>query len=195
MSLTVIKSTQFERIIHYQHTLDAVLVHQVTRFITVGILFDNDEPLARRHDVGDGLVKIALETQVAVGHDADDLFALQHWQAGYLVLTGQIEHVTHGHVRRDGDGIFHHAALETFDLGNLRRLLFGVMFLCTMPMPPSCASAIAKRASVTVSIAADSSGIFREMLRVSWVRRLTSRGNTLECAGSSSTSSKVRLFG
>ena len=36
----------------------------------------------------------------------------------------------------------------------------GVMFLWTMPMPPSCASAIARRDSVTVSMAADSSGMF-----------------------------------
>ena len=36
----------------------------------------------------------------------------------------------------------------------------GDMFLWTMPMPPSWAMAIARRASVTVSIAADSSGMF-----------------------------------
>ena len=38
-----------------------------------------------------------------------------------------------------------------------------VIFLCTMPMPPSCAMAIARRASVTVSIAEDISGIFNEI--------------------------------
>src|SRR5574343_648927 len=43
-------------------------------------------------------------------------------------------------------------------------------------------------------MAADSSGRFRVMLRVSWVARLTSRGRTWECAGTSRTSSKVRAF-
>ena len=42
-----------------------------------------------------------------------------------------------------------------------------------MPMPPSWAMAIARRASVTVSIAADTSGRFRRMLRV---RRVASAG-------------------
>ena len=68
------------------------------------------------------------------------------------------------------------------------------MFLCTMPMPPSCASAMARRASVTVSMAADTSGIFSSMARVSRVFRLTSRGRTVEWAGTSETSSKVSAF-
>ena len=119
------ESAQFECIVHHQHALDTVLVHQVARFVAVGIFLDHDEPVARRHDVGDGLVEIALETQVAVGHDADDLLALHHRQAGYLVLAGQVEHIAHGHVRRNGNGIFHHAALETLDLGDLCRLFFG----------------------------------------------------------------------
>ncbi len=70
----------------------------------------------------------------------------------------------------------------------------GDMFLCTMPRPPSCAIAIARRASVTVSIAADSSGMFSVMLLVRRVARLTSRGTTREWAGTSRTSSNVSAF-
>ena len=58
-------------------------------------------------------------------------------------------------------------------------------------MPPSCAMAMARRASVTVSMAADTSGRFRLMLRESRVARLVSRGKTCEYAGTSNTSSKV----
>ena len=43
------------------------------------------------------------------------------------------------------------------------------MFLWTMPMPPSWASAMASRASVTVSMAAESSGRFSWIDRVSCV--------------------------
>ena len=67
----------------------------------------------------------------------------------------------------------------------------GDMFLCTTPMPPSCAMAMASRASVTVSMAADTSGMLSAMLRVRRVLRETSRGTTRECAGTSRTSSKV----
>ena len=38
----------------------------------------------------------------------------------------------------------------------------GVMFLWMMPRPPSCAMAMARRASVTVSIAAETSGMFSD---------------------------------
>src|SRR5438093_7344584 len=60
-----------------------------------------------------------------------------------------------------------------------------------MPMPPSCAMAMARRASVTVSIAADTSGMFSWMLRDRRVARLVSRGRTWEYAGTNNTSSKV----
>ena len=58
-------------------------------------------------------------------------------------------------------------------------------------MPPSCAIEMANLASVTVSMAAESKGRFREIERVKGVLRETSRGSTWECAGTSKTSSKV----
>ena len=61
-------------------------------------------------------------------------------------------------------------------------------------MPPSWAMAIARRASVTVSIAADTSGRFRVMFRESRVAREVSLGRTWENAGTSNTSSKVSAF-
>src|SRR3954454_14847839 len=67
-----------------------------------------------------------------------------------------------------------------------------VMFLCRTPMPPARAMAMAISASVTVSMAADTSGILRGMVRVRRVTVETSRGWTVECRGTSSTSSKVR---
>src|SRR5688572_12274441 len=70
----------------------------------------------------------------------------------------------------------------------------GDMFLWMMPIPPSWAMAIASRASVTVSMAEDTTGMLRPMLRVSRVLRLTSRGRTVEWAGTRRTSSKVKAF-
>src|SRR5450631_2266151 len=52
--------------------------------------------------------------------------------------------------------------------------------------------AIAIRASVTVSIAAETSGSFREMLRESWADVSTWLGMTSVAPGSRSTTSKVR---
>src|SRR6185369_1193575 len=50
---------------------------------------------------------------------------------------------------------------------------------------------MASRASVTVSMAADTSGRFSLMLRERWVAREVSRGRTWENAGTNRTSSKV----
>ena len=58
-------------------------------------------------------------------------------------------------------------------------------------MPPCWAIAIASPASVTVSIAAEISGMPSSISRVSRVPTSTSAGRTSEWAGSSSTSSKV----
>ncbi len=63
---------------------------------------------------------------------------------------------------------------------------------CRMPMPPWRAIAMAIRDSVTVSIAAETSGSLTEMLRDSRVEVSTSLGMTSVAPGSSSTSSKVR---
>ena len=60
---------------------------------------------------------------------------------------------------------------------------------CRMPRPPSRAMAIAIRASLTVSIAADSSGVATVMRRVTRDDVSASEGMTSVCPGRSSTSS------
>ncbi len=65
------------------------------------------------------------------------------------------------------------------------------MFLWMIPMPPSRAIAIAMRDSVTVSIAAATSGMGSRMERVSTDSMLVSLGCTEEWRGTSRTSSKV----
>ena len=64
-------------------------------------------------------------------------------------------------------------------------------FLCMMPSPPSWASAIAKADSVTVSIGAESTGMFRTIPAVRLDRVSASPGMTADRRGSNSTSSKV----
>src|SRR5688572_14222502 len=64
-------------------------------------------------------------------------------------------------------------------------------FLWMMPMPPCCAMAIAISDSVTVSIAALSSGTFNLMFLVSRVVTSTCAGRTVECRGTRRMSSNV----
>src|SRR5258705_6960178 len=65
-------------------------------------------------------------------------------------------------------------------------------FLWITPRPPCCAIAIASADSVTVSMAALTSGTFSRMLRVRRVETSTCVGRTVECCGTRRTSSKVR---
>src|SRR5262245_24081425 len=63
------------------------------------------------------------------------------------------------------------------------------------PRPPACAIAMARRDSVTVSMAAEMIGIESPMSRVIWVLVETSPGRTAELPGFIRTSSKVRYSG
>ena len=64
-----------------------------------------------------------------------------------------------------------------------------------MPSPPAWAMAMASRASVTVSIAAEMMGMERLIARVSRVAVETWAGSTEDAPGFISTSSKVRYSG
>src|SRR5882672_7238685 len=64
-------------------------------------------------------------------------------------------------------------------------------FLWMTPSPPCCAIAIARRDSVTVSMAALTSGTDSLIFRVSRVVTSTCVGTTRECRGTSRTSSNV----
>ena len=55
-----------------------------------------------------------------------------------------------------------------------------LMFLCSTPIPPSWAMAMAMADSVTVSMAALTKGMLSLMLRVKWVVVSTSLGKTSE---------------
>ena len=66
-----------------------------------------------------------------------------------------------------------------------------LMFLWMMPSPPSRAMAMARRLSVTVSIAAEMMGRLSESPSHSVVRRSTSFGKTSDACGMSRTSSNA----
>src|SRR5262249_51881088 len=69
------------------------------------------------------------------------------------------------------------------------------MFRWMKPIPPSWASAMARGASVTVSMAAETMGTLRAIRRVRRVVTSTSEGSTSDFCGTRRTSSKVRASG
>ena len=123
------QATQLEGIVDDQHALQAVLVHQRLGFLGAAALLHRDQAFARRHDAGHRLVEVRLETQIAIGDDADDGLAFEYRQTGNPVRTGQREHFAYRHRRHDGDRILEHAGFEALDLGHFGRLRLRLQIL------------------------------------------------------------------
>ena len=118
------ESLELELVVHNENTLEPVAMHEALGVLELGALGDGDQLVALGHDIGHRLIEIGLETQVAIGHDANDLAPVENRQSRDPVLSGQRQHVVHGHGGRDRDRVLDHAALETLDLGHLGRLGF-----------------------------------------------------------------------
>ena len=84
---------------------------------------------AGRHDIGHRLVEAGFKSKITVGDDADHLTAVDHRQAGNALGAGDLEHLAHGHLRRDSDRILDHARFESLDRCNLRGLHFDIHIL------------------------------------------------------------------
>src|SRR6266480_2632227 len=168
-----------------------MLVQEALCFIARSRLVHRDE-IVFRHQLGDGLVRVVGEAHIAVGQDAAEPArlirigaALDDGDAGNLVVGHQAQRVGQGLVGMDRDRVHDHPGLELLDLADL-----GLLRWMT-PRPPACAIAIASAPSVTVSIAAEISGMPSSISRVMRVRVSVSAGSTLEAAGTSMTSSNV----
>ena len=158
-----------------QQLLDAVLVQQLLR---LGLASTPSGTVTSLRVITalDRLLEVRLEAHVAVGEDADQRLPSGDRDAGDAVLRASARAPRERRLGRDGDRVDDHAALGLLDLGTSRACCSMVMFLWMTPMPPSRAMAMAVRASVTVSIAAETIGMFSRMLRVRRVRRLDRSG-------------------
>ena len=115
---------QLERVVDDQHAFELVTVHQRLAIGERGAFAYGDEPLARRHDLGHRGIESRLETQVAIGDDADHGLAIEHRKAGDAMLLGQLHHLPHGGARRDRDRVAQHAGFVALDLRDFSRLRF-----------------------------------------------------------------------
>ena len=117
-------------LIDHQQLLDAVLVQEPLGLVLADALAHRDE-LLLGHQLGDRLLGIGGEANVAVGEDADELpgaavaAAFHHRDAGNAVGLHQVERVREARVRMDGDRVHHHAGFELLDLAHLRGLVGG----------------------------------------------------------------------
>ena len=99
-----------------QHALEPMPVHQFLGRLELGAFRNGHQPVGWCHDVGDRLVEIDFEAQVAVGDDPDDLPAGNDRQPRDPMLLRQGEDLAHRHRRRDRDRILDHPAFEALHL-------------------------------------------------------------------------------
>ena len=168
MSLIVIRPRKLSSSSTTRQLLDAVRVQDLLGLLQADARPRGDQ-IVLGHHLGDRAVEALLEAQVAVGEDADQAAVARHRQAGDVVLPHDLERVGDALLGLDGDGIGDHAALGLLDLLDLA----GLRLHRQVPVDEADAAllrhAIAMRDSVTVSIAAEASGMFSWMLRESWV--------------------------
>ena len=119
------QTLELEAIIDHEHALEAMLMHQRLRILQIGAFGDRHQPIALGHDIGDGLIQIGLEAEIPIGHDADDLSAIDDRQPRDLVQCCEREHLAHRHRWRNRDRVLDHAALEALDLRDLGGLRSG----------------------------------------------------------------------
>src|SRR3569832_1368973 len=118
-------AAQLKPIIHHQQFFDAMLVQQALDLVAARARGHRHQPFLGRHHLGDGVVVTGLETQVAVGDDADEVLALHYGHARYVVLAGEFQDAADGGVGRHGDGLFDDPGLVFLDPPHLLGLLMG----------------------------------------------------------------------
>src|SRR3569832_2330614 len=118
-------AAQLKSVVHHQQLFDAMLMQQALDLVAARALLHRHQPLLGRHHLGDGVVVTGLETQVAVGDDADEVLALHHGHARDVVLAGEFQDAANGGVGRHGNGLFDDACLVFLDPPHLLGLLVG----------------------------------------------------------------------
>ena len=194
MSLTVIRPMQAVIVVDHQQFLDAVPVQEPLRLLARHVPSRTVDQILGGHQLGAPAARVGREAHVAVGQDPAR-GGVPRPRPRECRRCGA---PPSGRARRRGlasgsmrDRVDDHAGLELLDLADLGGLLVDRRLRWRIPSPPCCAIAIARLASVTVSMAAEISGMPSSISRVSRVRTSTSAGRTAEYAGASRTSSNA----
>ena len=105
-----------------EELFDTVLVEDELGFLKRGADGDGDEVFLGHH-VANGNVAAGFKAEVAVGEDADQLFAARNGHAGNLIAAHHFEGVGDELIGPDGDGVDNHAALRALHLVDLAGLV------------------------------------------------------------------------
>src|SRR5699024_2740045 len=113
------QAAQFELVVDHQNLLNAVAVQQLQHLVLAGALAHGDKLVLACHDVAHRVIGPALKAHVAAGDNADQLAAVHHRHAGYIVLASQFQHFANGGVRANRVRILNDPGLIFLDDANL----------------------------------------------------------------------------
>ena len=115
---------EFVLVVQYQNALNFVRMHDFAGFIDAGTFRNGNQTLAGGHDGRNRQIDTVFKTQVAVGHDTDHFAVFNNRQTGHFAfaLCAHFQDFADQCGRRNGNGIFHHAALMALHFGNGTRL-------------------------------------------------------------------------
>ena len=156
-------------VVDHQQFFHAVLVQDLLGLFERGADGDGDQVFLGHH-LGDGNVGAGLEAQIAVGEDADQFAVLGDGDAGDAVAAHEFQGVGDLLVGSTGDGVDDHAAFRAFYTIDFLGLPLDRHVLVNDPDAALRASAMARRDSVTVSMAELRIGMFSGTFRVTHVR-------------------------
>ena len=121
--------------VHHRQLLDLVLQQDIGSGLKVGIM--RRDQILLGHHLLDAARHVALETQVAVGHDTDQhAFRRNDRNAADAILLHQLQRVADRIVLAYGDRIVDHAVLGALHLADLGRLLGDRHILVNHPDTP-----------------------------------------------------------
>ena len=99
------QAAQFECAVDHQDPFQPMQVHQRLGLGQRRAFGHGDQALARRHDGAYRLIETLLETQVAIGHDTDQLAAFDHRETRNAMLARQFDDLRHRKIGRNGNRI------------------------------------------------------------------------------------------
>ena len=110
-------------LIHNGQFFNLVFLKYLCSGDKVGLLMCCHEVILR-HNVVNLLVEMALETQVAVGHDTHEMVIfVNHGNTANMIFGHHVESVLHCRTTANGDGIVDHTVLGTLHDSHLPSLL------------------------------------------------------------------------
>jgi hypothetical protein len=170
------QSPEHTLLVHHGKLLDPVLGQNPFRLVEPGANRCGDQ-LVLGHHLADRLIEIPLELEIAIGDDADQLpRGIHDRDAGNPEPVHQGGGFAQGTIGTQRDRVHDHPALAALHPIHLRGLAVDRHVLVKHADPAARAIAMAISASVTVSIAAETSGMLSAIFRVRRLATETCRG-------------------